>query len=722
MTAPVVALAMGLALLLGGCATPQPSGRNPADIHAAFSASPAHWVETDAVVTISNPVIATEVRNAILEAPLPPELAFSDVQVSARSGALALHIEGQIGAGEAPPTAVRFNGYIMLSYASSGLSWRPVIESVEGEGAIAPDDATAWVMRANNVLASQVVAGQRNHLGLRLQPPSAVALRAGLPGLGLEPRTQSFPVDGAYTVAASMVHTDAGQSVVALDLEFVDGLSYCASDFSIGRAAFATEIRDREPRNLVAHAPASVRPLHYFTEVSETRRPFTLVHYWFADGRAVDVTELPVEPSARWRTWSSLPAVAGTARHIEVFAADRDSGCILSADHIQVAPATGISASQFNLATSGFTTTLPGKSPAGVELSRVTVADTLNKSLRGARFALQFETPIAVEQAMSGALLVRDAANLQCAPPDCSVKTECPVDFSRCTRMQDSRECTTCLFRNPLNNRCISEQVDSACEARKTTLNERYSREWEACMAREESAQAACQERGQEAIEVCETRAAQFVQACTANQQVLQAHNGPVAVVSGEGRAQGTLAIAFSELQVSGDMAALKGMAGLAPNLEADGTLAFAPGDGLGSLADCIGQWSAPFQSNFDRPQATRRLAAPLGFADGTLSSAWPGLTLPLAMNRGPVESILSDQPAHFANCMPGLEADDTSVQATGSDDLLLRGILAVDVVDAAAHIALPAVSFTAGGAAYSADALAAGWLYRYAMEPAPRN
>lgn len=284
------------------------------------------------------------------------------------------------------------------------------------------------------------------------------------------------------------------------------------------------------------------------------------------------------------------------------------------------------------------------------------------------------------------------------------------------------RECTTCLFRNPLNNRCMSERVDAECEGRKADLNERYSREWETCMARERASQEACQRRGQEAVEVCEQRAEQFSQTCRANQATLQDHDGPIAEITGSGRASGTVSVDLTDLEVSGDLAALKGLVTVAPNLDVAGALEFEPGEGLGALGACIGEWDAPFSSRFDRSQAPRRLAGPMHFSEGELMAQWPGLTMPIAMTRGPIEAFLLDETSRLSNCMPGLTAAQVGGQVAGEEGLFLRGLVPVDVAPGKARIELPGFSARLDGKEYDARATSDGLRFHYELELAERE
>ena len=84
---------------------------------------------------------------------------------------------------------------------------------------------------------------------------------------------------------------------------------------------------------------AGVTEVHFFTEISEATRSLEVVHYWYADGKPFALEELPVEPSYRWRTWSSKSIDAGIASNWEVIVVEKHTGCILLSQAIQADPA-----------------------------------------------------------------------------------------------------------------------------------------------------------------------------------------------------------------------------------------------------------------------------------------------------------------------------------------------------------------------------------------------
>ena len=691
-------IAFGCAVLLAACAgqRPLPPSQAPPDQSQLPETGARPWIETDAVVVIDNQILADHLRSALTR--LDPieglQIRSIDLIFSGQAIGMALAAGHTSGGGESRDVVLE--GEIDLSFNGAGLTWFPVVHRLTPVVGDTGVDESDLARRVNSELARQIVLERSNRLGLGLSPPKSLTLSAGLPGLGNVTASQRFVLPGAFTVAASRMAIGPQSTSIALDLEFVEGISPCAPDVSISRSALAREIVNREPRGIEPRIDAGAAEWHYFTEVSGARRNLTLVHYWFADGRAIGITELPVEPSARWRTWSSLPVSPAIADHIEVFAADRDTGCILDVGQIKTAPAGGGRAEareSFEEISRSFPSAGGRPQPATAELSRSALAEAVNAATADARFAVRMDLGEPQRQPLGGFLDSLAGLDFNCEWRDCSVRTECTVDFSRCQRRQETRECITCLFRNPLNDRCVSERVDADCEALKASLNVRYAEAWEACMAREESAQRVCEERGQEAAEVCERTAQQYQTACAVSREVLGDHEGPVADITGEARTTGGVTLVFSGLQAVGDFERLKGQLFVDPDLALAGGLKVSADEALGALGECIDAWDGGFQVRVDRAQPPRRLAGDVYSTESELTATWPGITVPLSLSRGLLEDILESTPEPVSACSIGLEPGQIGARASGEDGLLLRGLLPLDVQPGAASIALPQVT-----------------------------
>ena len=722
-------LTMGLILMVSGCAMLErpeapPEPQAPVEVEDEVR-SVAGWIETDAVVTLDSEALGQHFRNTLIASGSDESVTFRDVQLNFSGDRIGLDVAALLAIDRGEILDARLEGDILLSFSGNGLNWFPYIEHLSAESAPSDFDAEAWRRRVNTQFALQIVIDRKDSLGFPLQPPNGIELAAGLPGLTASGVQKRFPLQGAYTVAASMVNARADRTAIALDLEFVAGISHCQADFSISRSTFAGRIVNREPRDVQRQINPEARAWYYFTEVAEARRNLTLVHYWFADGRPVGISELQVEPSARWRTWSTMPIEAATARNIEVFAADRESGCIVDAGHIEALPvespgnaADGASEDAFRQVSRGFPAAGEAPEVAVVEYSRTTVAEALNQSLARGRYALIFESLKGEKRPVQASLDSLAGAEIQCPARDCSVETRCRVDFSRCQRRQDTRDCTTCLFRNPLNNRCMSERVDEDCEAARARNNDQYETDWEACMAREESTQKSCEAQAQSAVDTCRQQAEAYLAACDDNRKAIAAHSGPVAAVAGHSSTAGRLALRYSDLEVVGDLARLKGLLVIDPELSVDLNLQFQPEGGLGALGQCIAAWNGAFTTRLDNAQQPARVAGPVMDTDGSLTASWPGMTVPLRMNRGPLEALLLDRPELLSACRLGLSPLQIGDRVSGEDGYFLRGVMPLDVQPGTARIAIPPMKAGFDGRHYEAAPVMDQRCLRYELEP----
>lgn len=698
-----IAIALVLTLLLSACAVPQ-SGPQEVGLEPP-AAEPGAWVETDALLRINSEVLASHFRSGLNQLGSLDGIEFRGAEFSFDGASIGLAIPALLTEPDGSSREVALAGEIILSFSGAGLRWFPYIDHVAGETAGSEDEVQNVLERVNSALVRQIVIPGGNALAAALAPAREITLGARLPALSGEASSAQYTLPGAFTVAASRVQANAEYTAMALDLEYVPGISHCTGDISISRSAFARRIVNREPREIEARLDPASPELHYFTEVSDARRSLTLVHYWFADGRPIGVTELPVEPSARWRTWSSLPVKPGVTRHIEVFAADRDSGCIADAAHIELAPAAWEdTAGAFEAIAWPFPATAEVPRIAVAELSPRVLADALNQAAARGRFAVRLEASEAREHPLVGYLDSPAGSEFNCEWRDCSARTECRVDFARCQRKQDTRECTTCLFRNPLNDRCMSERVDPECESRKAGLNASFASAFEACMAREESAQRACEEQGREALDDCELKARQYGFACAANRQALAGRGDPIATISGRARAVGGVAMVFSGLQATDDFQRFKGRLSIEPELALSGELELSAAPSLGALGACIDNWDASFEVIADRSQPARRLAGAVKLSGSDITVSWPGVTVPLNLEQGPLEAILQAHPGWLETCPLGLTPPQLGARAGGENGFVLRGILPLDVEPGETRIRMAPITANLQGKNYSAS------------------
>ena len=168
---------------------------------------------------------------------------------------------------------------------------------------------------------------------------------------------------------------------------------------------------------------------------------------------------------------------------------------------------------------------------------------------------------------------------IRCEERACLPQRDCTAGFTQCARRRDTRDCNTCLFRNPLNGRCVREAVDPICQAGKAVQNDRFEAEWEDCRNREETATRDCDRlRGQE-IRSCEIEAEAERSACQAGRAIVEslAGHGSIASLSGQVRASGGLLAIFSGFSLEGGLDQLRMDLEFSTSLDLDGTIAFRP-------------------------------------------------------------------------------------------------------------------------------------------------
>jgi hypothetical protein len=701
-------MALGIAILLAACSGQQRV--EPTAAPATTSERPEigaqSWLETDAVVAIDNRLLGTHLRSTLMRLSPIEQLEFLNIEFEFSGQTIGMTIHAGITQSDNQVQTARIIGDIKLSYSGAGLSWFPLVHSIEPQTPGTEWEDADWIQRINSRLIREVGLARNGRMGFAIAPPQMLVLSASLPDLGNVATERRLRLQGAYTVAASRVRIEDRSTTFALDLEFVDGISHCEADFSISRSTFSRRIDNREPTGVEPWFNEGLQELHYFTEVVEARRNLNLVHYWFADGRAIGITELAVEPSARWRTWSSLPISPGFARHIEVFVADQDSGCIVDAGHLELAGGSSGEIEPretFREITRSFSVAGDRPRTAVVELSRALIAESLNKAAARTRFALTLEVGEIPEQPIDGILGSLAGTEFNCQWRDCSVRTACSVDFSRCQRRQDNRDCTTCLFRNPLNDRCISQRVDADCEVQKTNLNASYAVAWEACMAREEAARRTCELRGQEALEDCEQKAEQYQTTCEANREALNLNQGPVASLQGQSSVSGEFTLVYSDLQADSQFERMKSFLLIEPDLSISGHLLARPAQEPGTLVQCLTNWDSDFLVRTERPQVPRRLVGAIQGDENELSVAWPGVTVPLNVDKGLLTAIFEADPERFEHCSPGLNPAQLDARVSSDDGYLLRGVLPVDIQPGPTRIELPSIVARLNDRNYSA-------------------
>ena len=141
-----------------------------------------------------------------------------------------------------------------------------------------------------------------------------------------------------------------------------------------------------------------------------------------------------------------------------------------------------------------------------VVASRTFVRASLNAALGKASFNLGFDIPNGRDVPFSAVLATPDVSGIRCPLRNCVRDVQCVADFSTCNLRKDASTCVSCSLRNPLNNRCIRESVDTVCEESRARNNRRHESRWKACLARAEEIRADCRRMAAQAVNEDERR------------------------------------------------------------------------------------------------------------------------------------------------------------------------------------------------------------------------
>ena len=425
------------------------------------------------------------------------------------------------------------SGDILLNYSGNGLEWRPRFNQLQISSKnftfanISYTEPDAELTRTtlqnlNADLAQAVLENSSNTIPLNPVPLGTVQVGASLPGFAESSAETTQSLKGVFMIAGSAVMIDPSVTSIALDLAFIPDLSTCPADVTVSRAEFARDIESREPVDIAGDINNAEDVGYFYSEIAGAKRPLTIIHYWFADGLPMVAQELEVGPSERWRTWSSKGATNSDASQWEVLVVEKESGCILASKSIHTleseTPVTRVSQDQarqtftelqdaFSRRTPGFSIINGKPGIALIEVRRPFLRDVLQASLSDLSIDAEFDGSGLPVLPFSAQVQPFDAENIMCEHRACSPTPVCKTSLTQCKRIRDTRDCSSCQFRNPLNNRCVSEAVDPLCEAARNRQNARYDKERSICISRAESAKRECDRLNAQVFRSCQIEA-----------------------------------------------------------------------------------------------------------------------------------------------------------------------------------------------------------------------
>jgi len=725
-------------LLVSSCSVvqrilPEASSTTQANRHAAMAMEALRELqEVDAFIRLDNELLVSHI-GAVLADQVAASPAFSFSRLRVRAGRQVISLDARLlvfGAQEEPLKAA-LAGDVLLTYSGGQLVWLPRFSALrvtdtgfvfDGEAytEATPEMEALLLQRVNKEISDAAIVLGKNSVRISALPIGSIEVGAALTDFPGVVAKGAHDLGGVFTVKGSAILIEPAVTSIALDLEFTPNISSCPADVFVSRSTFASAIENREPVSVTRILADSEVESHFFTEISGATRPTAVIHYWFADGVPVWLEELPVEPSYRWRTWSSRRVESRLARNWEVIVVEKSTGCILHSQAIRVEPSVSGAAEEIPPALDAFETfvstfqervadfTISAQRPevALIEVRRAFLGEVLHTSLRDIQIVVNFDAGDLPLQQLSGTLEPFSADNIVCEQRSCTTPRSCPGDFTLCARERDMRDCTRCLFKNPLNNRCVTEATDPICQAAKTAQNTKYDAARNACIEQEAADRENCNRLATQELQSCELESAAERTACEEGKASVQRFaNAPAfADIELKLQASGKLSAVFSDFRLEEDLESLRLNLGLSGALNLAGSIRFAPRSGLGPLTQCMNAWQKSFRGRVVLPYRAHSMIAAVTDTPSMLGADWSGFVLAATISPAPLEAMFVDNPSLLAGCRIGLTVDKVAREVSGDASEYLAGRYRLEIQPSQSRIRLSDASVSLGDAVYTAQ------------------
>ena len=699
--------------------------------------------EIDTLIRLDNNWLSDQITSELnSQAATSGQYSFPKLNLHFVRQTIALDASVDISDQQGNVISASVSGEILLDFSGAQLEWLPRFSQLQissrdfnfknGSYAEPIPELTQDTIRDLNIdIADTLIEQGNNVIPLSAVPLGAVQVGASLPGFSTSPATKSQALRGIFMVAGSAILIDTSITSIALDMTFIQDLSTCPADVTVSRAAFAGDIDAREPVDIVRNLGGTTDTRYFFSEIAGAKRPLTIIHYWFADGLPMAATELSVGPSETWRTWSGRGQTSGDAHRLEVLVVEKESGCILHSKTIRAPETDTIITSadpstarqtfttlrdKFNLRTADFSITGDKPTIAQVEVRRPFFLDVLQASLADLNMDAEFDSSTLSALQFSAELQAFDVENVICEHRDCSPTPVCTTVLTQCKRLRDTRECASCQFRNPLNNRCVSEAIDPLCEAARNRQNAKYEAERASCIAEAETVKRECEQLASQAAESCQIESGFEGSACESIKSGMESlmPGTHLAKVNAQTRTKGKLSVNFSEFRIEGDLEGLKLDIALKSDLQLDGNLKFSPAGVVPPLSDCIAAWSAPFSNRFATTPEVNNLLTNFEESSSGLTANWSGFGLNIATNPSPLESVFVGNPQLLANCNIGLTVNKVEQAVSGDDAEFFTGNIELEIQPLPTVIKLAPATVEFGDSVHSAEAILSERYLRY--------
>ncbi len=740
------------AQLLAACVMTPSSGQVTDQIsvqnqHTASAASAFRGLtEIDAVVKLNNQQLSRQITRGLKsQADSSGDYYFKKLRIQFGQQAISLVSTVDIADNTGNVISAIATGDVLLDYSGNRLVWFPLFKHLritstdfsfeKGTYAEAiPELNELLLNRLNTDISNALVLHDNNSIPVNVMPLAEVEVGASLPGLGNATARSSMPLNGVFVVVGSAMLIDRRVTTIAMDMKFIPDLSTCPADIEVTRAVFAHEITSREPVGLVRTMTDSENLRYFYSEISGADRPMTIIHYWFADGKPVSVQELAIGPSERWRTWSAKGPTETGVSHWEVLVVEKESGCILHSQSVRTLAATAADTQsdpappnqtfaeyrrQFDARIGGFSISKDKPKIALVEIRRSFLQDVFKASVADLHIEAEFDPDTISQLQFAAQMLPFDTREVVCEQQGCPTPMECTASVTQCKRIRDTRDCSSCLFHNPLNNRCVSQAMDPICEAARNRQNAKYDADREACVANVAAENMDCIQRNVQQARSCEIESGTEASICETVKTGIEtlAQGSILAGLKTTANTVGTLSVVYSHFRIEDDFSRLKLDISLKSDLEVNGELNFSPEDIPPPLRECISAWNAPFASRAASVATADSIRTDIDVGATALTASWSGFAMPLAMTPSPLESVFVLNPQLLASCGIGLTVEKVEELIVGEDAEFFTGRMKLEIQPLPTRIKFSPATVIYGDTIYQAQPVLGDEYLRYDIE-----
>ncbi|MFT5140517.1 MAG: hypothetical protein ACI9CB_002181 [Rhodothermales bacterium] len=688
--------------------------------------------EIDTYIRLNNKPLGDQISGELEAQALVTDLfKFSKLRVRFARQYIALEGTLQIANGEVENLTASVHGDVILTFSGARLIWLPRFDELKLSDTefnykgkfypIATDELEAGLLRmANMDIADAVIVLGKNMANINPLPLGKIEVGAALTNFKDVSSSGSHDLGGVFTVVGSTVLIEPALTSIALDLEFIPNISECPSDVYVSRSTFTNEIRNREPVGIERLLNEGENESHFFTEISGATRSTSIIHYWFADGEPVALEELQVEPSFRWRTWSTKRIDHNRARNWEVIVVEKETGCILHSQAIHSDPAINRATddpttlrlaydqlqTEFENRVSGFSILQERPDIALIEVPRAFLTEVLHASLKDIHIVVNFDLESLAIDKLQGQLLPFSADDIFCEERECTSQQQCISGFTQCARHRDSRDCTRCLFRNPLNNRCLNEGTDPICEAAKVAQNNRHDANRNSCQEQERVDHENCQRLVAQQLQSCEIETESEKSACDAVRETVREFSDTQAFADVELQIEssGGLSSIFSGFEIDGDLENIRLKLGFAGAMYLNGSIRFSPTQNLGPLTSCMSAWQKSFEAKVVMPYLGSSMIGTIDSGKSYLVTDWSGYVVTAPITPTPLQAMFVDNPNLLADCQIGLTVDKVARAIEGAASDYLDGNYMFEIQPLPSRISLAQATVEYGEMMYMAE------------------